>query len=1304
MKKLLLSFACLLGTLISNAQCVGALDLPTSADYVQFASPFYSYTNELTVEGWVYVDGSVNSTPWIGQATAGLDNMGTNVWHWHGANPNELAWQVNDNGTWRSANSTTMSNGWHHVATVADNVSTRIYIDGVLDATGPGISGAIVNNSGSEIHVGHDVRFAAGAGGRNGDYKIGELRVWSVARTQSELSTNMSSCLTGSETGLKLYNKFENGTGSSATSAVGPNGTLVNMTPATNWVNGSGSECCTPASALNFDGTDDFVAINSTSLLSMTNAVTIEAWVKTSASGEQYIVTKNDDSFYMGVNVDGNFGKASFYIGGVSDFSGGWLYSNASNINNNTWHHVAGTYDGSTIKIYIDGVLDKSVAATGTIATGPNNVNLGCRSNNYFFQGSMDEVRIWDIARTDCEINSYMNCEIPTTATGLVANYHFNQGIDAGNNSSITTLTDDSGNSNTGTLGNFSLSGSTSNWIAPAAVTSGNITPGACTAAAALNFDGTDGITLNTFNISGASARTVEFWLKTTVTGNFQTPFASGSSNPNEAFNFKVTPTGHLGFMGYANDYFPSSGTLIADNTYHHIALTYNGTNVKAYVDGNLEWTFTTALTTIGNNNYLGRSNHTGFEQYFVGTMDEVRVWNVERTRCEIISYKNCEIPTTATGLVANYHFNQGVAFNSNPTVITLVDASGNSNTGTLANFNLTGSSSNWVSPGAVASGFTTSIACPVAAALSFDGSNDYVEIGNVIPSGSSYTKEMWVYALDNSCNNLLSSGDDPFYLSSGRLAAGNNGNYNYVQDGTNFPLNTWVHAAVTYDALTSTMVLYVNGIMVASGNSAGPYSGAPTTYIGRHTGACYFSGKLDEVRVWNVARTQCEINTYMNSEITNSMTGLLANYHFNQGLASYSNPTETILADASGNGVNVTLNNFGLTGSTSNWIAPGGVVSGYTTTTITPPVISVTSGSICAGQSFTMVPSGASTYTFSNGTDVVMPTSDATYSVSGTSSVGCVSLVEAVASVTVHALPTITVTSGAICAGESFTMTPGGASTYTFSNGTDVVTPSSDATYSISGTSSVGCVSSVEAVASVTVNALPTVTASASNSVICVGQSTTLNGAGAVGYVWNGGSTPNNYPLYPSTTSTYVVVGTDANGCVGTATQVVTVNALPTLTVATTSTLLCTGETATLSVSGASSYTWSTGEAASDIVVTPASQATYTVDGTDVNGCMNNTTITQDVSLCTGIVSNSSVNSTVLSIYPNPNNGTFTVKSDTDMQLNLTNALGQLIQVIELNHSNNHQMMIDVLANGVYFITGQNENQSVKQKVIVTK
>src|SRR6478736_8859193 len=74
-------------------------------------------------------------------------------------------------------------------------------------------------------------------------------------------------------------------------------------------------------------------------------------------------------------------------------------------------------------------------------------------------------------------MNTYMNCEIPTTARGIIANFHFNQGVAGGANSTVTTLTDYSGSANTGTLTNFALTGTSSNWVSPGGVITGSITP-----------------------------------------------------------------------------------------------------------------------------------------------------------------------------------------------------------------------------------------------------------------------------------------------------------------------------------------------------------------------------------------------------------------------------------------------------------------------------------------------------------------------------------------------------------------------------------------------------------------------------------------------------------------------------------------------------------------------------------------------------------------------------------------------------------------------------------------------------------
>ena len=359
-------------------------------------------------------------------------------------------------------------------------------------------------------------------------------------------------------------------------------------------------------------------------------------------------------------------------------------------------------------------------------------------------------------------------------------------------------------------------------------------------------------------------------------------------------------------------------------------------------------------------------------------------------------------------------------------------------------------------------------------------------------------------------------------------------------------------------------------------------------------------------------------------------------------------------------------------------------------------PSISVNSGSICAGQSFTMVPSGADTYTYSNGSSVATPTANATYSVSGTNTVtGCVSNVDAVSSVIVNALPSISVNSGSICAGQSFTMIPSGASTYTFSNGSSVATPTANATYSVSGTDANGCVSNVDAVSSVIVNALPSI--SVNSGSICAGQSFTIVASGAHVYYYPSGSSV----VTPTANTTYSINGAFMNGCYSATPGIVSVivNPLPTLVSTTTNTLLCVGETATLSVMGADTYTWSTTENTTNIAVTPAVQTTYTVNGTDANGCVNSSTILQDVSLCTGLNQIASVDND-LSVYPNPSNGSFNVNINTPSQVTIINLLGKVIYSAQLEVGVN-SIILDHIANGIYILKAESNSNSKTIRLI---
>jgi hypothetical protein len=265
-------------------------------------------------------------------------------------------------------------------------------------------------------------------------------------------------------------------------------------------------------------------------------------------------------------------------------------------------------------------------------------------------------------------------------------------------------------------------------------------------------------------------------------------------------------------------------------------------------------------------------------------------------------------------------------------------------------------------------------------------------------------------------------------------------------------------------------------------------------------------------------------------------------------------------------------------------------------------PSISVNSGAICSGKSFTMVPSGASTYTFSSGSSVVSPTLNTSYNVTATSALGCISSNTAVSSVTVNTLPDVSITGASIiCSGNTTTLTASGATSYLWDTGATTtgisVSPTSNISYTVTGTNINGCINT--AVNSVTVNNLPIVNITGT-SVICSGNTTTLTASGATSYLWDTGATTTGISISPSTNTTYSVTGVDGNGCSNTAANTVTVNALPTVTV--NSGAICTGQSFTMIPSGASTYTYSGGSN----VVSPTVNSDYTVTATDANGCLS--------------------------------------------------------------------------------------------------
>ena len=241
-------------------------------------------------------------------------------------------------------------------------------------------------------------------------------------------------------------------------------------------------------------------------------------------------------------------------------------------------------------------------------------------------------------------------------------------------------------------------------------------------------------------------------------------------------------------------------------------------------------------------------------------------------------------------------------------------------------------------------------------------------------------------------------------------------------------------------------------------------------------------------------------------------------------------------------------------------------------------------------------------------------PTTTTTYTVQVTD-VACGTMVTASVTVTPHSLPTVIAQTSAdsICSGSTVTLTGSGANSYTWDNGASdgvATSPAGTTLYTVTGTDANGCINTN----AITVNVeIPVVTANSSANTVCAGDMVTLTGSGAVSYVWDNSATDGVAIAVPATV-TFMVTGTTALGCTSTATTTVTANSLPTITAYTTDSAVCAGEYVTLTVSGTSvSYSWNN-SVSTAVPFAPASTLTYIVTGTDINNCVNTSSITVTV------------------------------------------------------------------------------------------
>lgn len=688
-----------------------------------------------------------------------------------------------------------------------------------------------------------------------------------------------------------------------------------------------------PPNALHFNGTSQFVQVPLGEEIILDRALTLEAWVKVAVFDQKWqpILTQGDAWGLMRYN---DTDKIAFR---TSDGADGHDLVSDRPLPLGEWHHVAAVYDGSQKRLYLDGVLSASATyAVTRLAQTPYPVLLGgyAVETTRYFNGDLDNVRLWSLARSPGDIQTGTNHYLRGSETGLLGEWRFNE-------TDGLTAFDSSAHALHGSLKKANAP--------PTRISTGVPHEPPLPGALALQFSG-DGQCVAvppsaTFNFR--THCTLETWVFLDFTPRETNVLISKGAG---AWELAVAPNGKIVFhtpgvtgedpedsakQAPAPDLLSKS--QMDAGAWYHLAAVWNGPagRKEIYLNGQLDETATSLQGSVSVNSrpvLLGaRPSDSGTNGFLAGILDEVRLWSLARSGPQIAANFARDLNRTEPGLVGFWDFNEGnglVATDGAPGAGSPGDLCGG-----MSNLNRV-------------SGITVGAPLPLQYALTFDGVNEYL-LGGTQALGpldlTNLTIEAWVKPTGAGFRNILMKGDHGYGLA---LDANNYLRYfidsttqnslrssrplEREQDADGNPLSTvaWNHVGVVVDRAANTTTFYINGKPAGTHASSVILNNSGPIVLGKQgtvATANYFQGQMDEVRVWNLPRTSLEIDLFAFTPLlTPNLPGLVGYWNFNEG-------SGTVALDHSSTGNLATLQNM----DSMNWtdgtdwgvpLVPGGI------------------------------------------------------------------------------------------------------------------------------------------------------------------------------------------------------------------------------------------------------------------------------------------------------------------------------------------------------------------------------------------
>jgi len=978
-----------------------AISLDGSDDYVDLGNPSeLQITGNQTIEMWLKPANFDNrQNPYAkaygGEGTITLETSGKLNYYYGTAGKNSSTYQ----GV--GSDQSLELNEWSHVAVVRDFDSDTVtwYINGEqTNQIATNHDAAVAGSLSAYIGKGYKENFAG---------EIDEFRMWSTARSEDEIKDNLNKSLTGDEDNLAAYYNFNSdsvdGETIGDTTDNANDGTLI-----------------TNNEVLSVDGSNYISVPSDSSLdLSTTGEFTQEAWIYSTIDDNSYHGFLGSQpgatsTRYPGMWIRNQTG-IHFGFGDGSNWNNDTVY-NA--IAANEWNHVATTFDGTSYKLYVNGEeIYSTDNFAGRVPDSTQQFDIGRVYNNNF-EGKIDEVRMWNKARSASEIKSNLNTRIDSDENGLVAYYSFDDstandrtsnGNDGSSVNSPTFINDtelvisnviDSFASDPFAAGGatYNIDGSTSASIE--IQDSGSYTPGVVivdefgdevtsdnplvedangdvTFSVKLTSEPTENVALTVDSSNNSfSTDTWDEWQEFTV------PAATAISvTSNDADYSSLTPAIYtIDSSDTVKLRIEENGTVLAETILPIVEITDSSNafpdesqageiniglsqaasedlSIPFSVSGNSNLTISSdeleSLSSIDSNNQQGILNipagTTSATISIAGVTDnsddgdeEVTVslqsgddYNLDLNNDEAtikVDYENPDVEFARFSTLNNLELSDeaaslldidvvehaeedsgqkistlNVALSQQPTADVTVSLDDTNNT------TLTFTADNWNESQQV------TVTNEVNRTLSLDGVNDYIDFENTLAVGSTYTMEGWFNSSNGSTQDLiaLTEGESNSHYalvelqSNGQLRflhrspAGTGGGTN-IYSGSDYNDGQWHHVAAVKNA--SGLTLYVDGIQEGTATDSSAIEDNVDLTIGQISpvnSARSFSGKLDEIRIWNTARTETEVQDNLNVTLDGDESGLVGYWNFD----SDTNDSTDIL-DLSGSGNEGTLIN----------------------------------------------------------------------------------------------------------------------------------------------------------------------------------------------------------------------------------------------------------------------------------------------------------------------------------------------------------------------------------------------------------